>query len=167
MLAGADRARPLPAVRQRRRHGQPVGVEGIGHAYVEQVRIAGGAVQPDAHRHAIGLLLDRLPGAPAQQAVDRVVVLGLAQVELELLAGELVGAVLQSVGPRDERGSARAVAHGVFGIGVEYIAVAVRVGAHAAADLDDDRPLVTRGDLELPTGRQDGHRPATRRARRR
>ena len=69
---------------------------------------------------------------------------GLGQRQLVALAVELVGAVLDPVRPRDQHLPAPRMAHLLGRVAVDHVATGDGVRTDAAADLDDDRPLVLR-----------------------
>jgi hypothetical protein len=115
---------------------------------------------------AIPVALGDRPGEPADEAVDRVARLGLAERQVMPRASELVSAVLDPVRPRDEHLAAPGAGHLVGAVAVDDVAAAHGVGTEAGADLDDDGPLVSRGNLDLLTGRQAiSHQAASRSSR--
>ena len=95
------------------------------------------------------------PGGPADEAVDRVVVLRLAQRKLVAATVELVAAVLQPVRPRDQHLPPARGAHLVGPVPVDKVPAAGGVRAEAAADLDDHSLLIAGCDFELLAGWRD------------
>ena len=61
---------------------------------VQRERVAGLGMEPVLHHHAVGLADSRVPNRPADEAVNRVCVLGLGERELVPATLELVLSVL-------------------------------------------------------------------------
>jgi hypothetical protein len=101
------------------------------------------------HHDAVRVALCDLPGFPADETVDGVPALGLVERQLLGPAVELVPAVRNAVRPRDQELAAPRAAELVLAVAVEDGAAAGRVFPQAAADLDDDDPLVAMRELDL------------------
>ena len=93
MLSRAIRACPLADVRHLRRHGETVIAQLICDPHVQCEGVARHRVQPDPHHDAMRLALGRSPGAPPQQAVNRVVPLRLGERDLIVDPIEAVAAI--------------------------------------------------------------------------
>jgi hypothetical protein len=79
MGAGPEGTRVGADVGRRRLHGEAVFGELVRDAKLERERVARRRVEDVPEDHPVRLVLPRLPGCPADEAVDRVPVLGLAQ----------------------------------------------------------------------------------------
>ncbi len=144
MRAEAVRACVLPDVRRLHAHGEAVPGERVLDPEIERERVARSRVQSVLEHGALRLLLGDRPRRPAHEPVDRVAALGLVERELVALARELVAAVLDPVGPGREQLPAAGAAHRDDAVAVEHRPLAGDVAAQAAADADDDHPLVAR-----------------------
>ena len=81
--------------------------------------------------------------------MDRVLPLGLVERQLVPLAGELVAAVLDPVRPGDQLLPAAARRDLARLVTVEHGQAAGEIGPEAGADLGDDGPLISEGELDL------------------
>src|SRR5689334_25389462 len=84
--------------------------------------------------------------------MDRSPHLRLGQRKLVANTVEVVRAVLNAVRPRHEHGPVRAVGHALDVVRLEDVTVALAIGAHTAADLDDRGALRPGDDLDLLAG---------------
>src|SRR4051794_333331 len=94
-------------------------------------------------------MVEHVPGHPANETVNGVVLFGLRQRELEVVSVPGPLAVLYAVGPWHERLSARTVAHRVDVIAVEDRRTIHVVGAKTTTDRYDHRALLAVADLQL------------------
>ncbi len=101
------------------------------------------------HDHPVRLTVTNRPGLPADEAVDRVSVLGFVQLELMALPVELVAPVLQPVRPRDQDLTAARGARPAGWIAVEKVTPVGRIRANPAPDLVQDGSLVVGKELDL------------------
>src|SRR4029077_4644518 len=115
-----------------------------------------GALVPRAHR----------PGDPADEAVDRVAGLALAERQLVPRACELVGAVLDPVGPRHEQLPPPGAGHLLRSVAVQQLATAGLVGAQAGTHLRDHDAVIPGAKLDLLPGRRAVAHPAPMRSSR-
>jgi hypothetical protein len=99
--------------------------------------------------HSMRLALTDLPGDPADEAMDRVRVPPLGQRELMTPSIELVAPVLQPVWPWNQQLTPACPRHFVDPIAVDDVPALDGVRPQAAADLDDDHPLVLEHELAL------------------
>ncbi len=123
----------------------------------ERERITGLRVEDVLHHDAVGLALPDSPACPADEAVDRVRGLGLAEGQLVPLPVELVATVLDPVRPRTEHLASPRGGLLLEPVAVEDVPAVHRVGPKPAADLDNDRPLVPERDLVLLARRRERH----------
>ena len=89
------------------------------------------------------------PGSPANKAVNRVQPLRLGERELVMCSRKGVAAVLQPVRPWDQYLATPRRAYLVDPVAVEQVAALHRIATKAAADRNDDSPLLPVGDLVL------------------
>src|SRR5512142_1554201 len=157
VLPAAVRARLVADVGGGGRDAEPGVAEVVVDLHLEGERVARLREQGGGYDDPVRLLFDGMPGAPAQEAVDGVVLVRFGEGDLVVRSLEAVVAVGETVGPGDQRGAVRAVAHLPGRVGLQHVAVTRPVAADAAADLDDRRVLVTGADLELPAGRCECH----------
>ena len=136
-------------VRRDGRHHEPLGADLVLDGDVERERIPGLRVHDGAHDDPRPFVDAWLPRLPPQEAVDRVVLLGLGERHLLRGAVPRVPAVGEPIGPRDQGRAVRAVAHLVERERVEHVVRTDVVDADGAANLDDRRMVVARVDLEL------------------
>ena len=108
-----------------------------------------------SHDHPVGIPFGHLPRHPANQAVDGILLGRVVERELVPPSVELVAAVLDPVGPRDQHLAPPRAAHPVERIAVEQIAARPGVLSEAAPDLDDHGPLVGVRELDLVPARRD------------
>src|SRR5262249_26399719 len=101
------------------------------------------------HHDTIRSTLANGPGAPAHEAVNCVATLGLAQGELVSPPVELVAAILEPVWPGDQHLPPTRRGHFVGPVSVDELSAARGGWAEPAANLDDDRLLISscNGDL--------------------
>src|SRR5262249_28540367 len=92
------------------------------------------------------------PGGPAHEPMDGVVALRLVERQLMAAPVEVVAAILQPVGPRDQHLPPGRGAHLLGPVAIEKRPATSRVGAKPAANLNDDCQLLLGGDLDLLTG---------------
>src|SRR5262245_27109586 len=118
----------------------------------EREWVAGLRIEDVFHQNLVRLACNRPPGGPADEPMDRVVALRLVEWQLVAAPVELVAAVLQSVGPRDQDLPASRCAHLIGPVAVKKLPAAGGVCAKPAANLDDDRPLTLGRDLNLLAG---------------
>ena len=123
--------------------------QGVLDRELERERIAGLRNQTVGEQHPMGLLFPQLPGDPAGEAVQRVPQLRLGQRQLMPLPAELVAAVFDAIGPRNEQLPSRGCRQFGAAIAVDDVALFGRVRAQAAAGLDDDGVVSLERDLEL------------------
>ena len=147
-------ARTGADVRRGRLHPEPALGQRVLDGERERERVARLRVEHVLEDGAAGLLLPDRPAHPADEAVDRVVRLWLTQWKLIRAPVELVAPVLDPVRPGDQELPPGGAAHPVGGVAVEEVGAAGGVGAQAAADLDDHRPLVVGHELDLPPRRR-------------
>src|SRR5215211_4720211 len=150
MLPGSVGAGARSNVRSRGSHPQPVGREPVFDTELERERISGPRMERVLHQDAARLALPHGPGGPAHQAVDRVLLRYVVDRELVPASVELVAAVLDPVGPRDQHLAPARPAHLVHRIAVEHWATRPR----ALAEPDADLPQVSVRDLDLLPGRR-------------
>jgi hypothetical protein len=131
-----------------------VAVEQILDAECERKRVAGLRTDDVLHHDAGRLTLPDGPGCPADEAVDRVLVLRLGERQLVASPLELVAAVEQPVRPRDQHLPAARGADLVGAVAVEELPAAQGVRAEPAAHLDDYGALVIARELDLLAGRR-------------
>src|SRR5579862_1120984 len=112
---------------------------------------------------AAGVPLRARPISPADEAVDRVSLLGLAQRQLLADAVELVAAISDPVGPGQQVLATAAGAHLISRVTVEQVSVGRLINSQSPAHLDDDRPLPSVAQLELLAGWAGGLSGAHRR----
>src|SRR3954447_22625722 len=103
----------------------------------------------------VGLAFGDAPGRPPDKAVNGVLPLGLVKRQLVSPAAELVAAVLDPVGPRDQQLAPAARRDLVHFVAVDHGAAVGDVGAEARTDFDDDGALIPGGELDLLAGRSD------------
>src|SRR5512142_2440084 len=157
VLPAAVRARLIADVGGGSRDAEPGVAEVVVDLHVERERVSRQREQGGGHDDPVTVLFDGLPGTPAQEAVDGVVLVRFGEGDLVVRSSEAVAAVGETVGPGNQRGAMGAVAHLPGRVGLQHVTVARAVAADAAADLDDRRVLVTGADLELPAGRCECH----------
>ena len=109
-----------------------------------------GEPEPGPFRRAV----QQSPGLPADQAVDRVAVLGVGQRQLQDVFRELVAAVADPVRPGQQQLAAPTGAHLGGGEAVQQLTTAGRVLAEGGADLGDQGALVAQLERVLLTGRE-------------
>jgi hypothetical protein len=79
--------------------------------------------------------------------------------ELVVLPVEIVRSILQSVRPRNQHLTSAGRAHFVCAVSVDKVPAAYGVGAEAAANLDDDRLLISSDNCNLLTRWRDHRSP--------
>src|SRR5215471_1028753 len=126
--------------------------ERIFDAEPEGERVAGLRMEDVFHKNLVRLACNGPPAGPADEPMDGVVALWLVEWQLVAAPVELVAAILQSVGPRDQDLPTRRRAHLIGPITVKKLPAAGGVCAKPAANLDDDRPLTLGRDLNLLAG---------------
>src|SRR3954467_3042211 len=94
-------------------------------------------------------MVEHVPGHPANETVNGVVLFGLRQRELQVGSVPRPLAILHAVGPWHERLSARAVAHRVDVVAVEDRCTTDVVGAKTTTDRHHRRVLLAVADLQL------------------
>jgi hypothetical protein len=125
-------------------------------------RVAGLRMELVPHQHPVRRAFGDQPGAPADEAVDRIPLADLVQRELVTLPVEVVDAVLDPVGEGDQHLTAPRAAHLVRAIPVQELATTRGVGAEAGAHLGDGSSLLAEDELDLLTGRSDQTRITSR-----
>src|SRR3954467_13229079 len=94
-------------------------------------------------------MVEYVPGHPANEPMNGVVLFRFRQRQLGVLSVPRPLAILHAVGPWHERLSARAVAHRVDVVAVEHRCTTDIVGAETTSDRHHRRVLLAVADLQL------------------
>ena len=124
MRTASVRAGLRSDVRGRRPDRETIFCELILDAERERERVAALGMQNVLHHDPVRLALTDRPPAPANQAVDRILIVRFGEGELVPLPIELVAPILQPVRPRDQHLPAAGRAHLVDLVSVEELAAA-------------------------------------------
>src|SRR5262245_61977144 len=111
------------------------------------------------HDNTVRLARNGPPGGPAHEPMDRIVALRLVERQLMAAPVELVAAILQPVGPRDQYLTPARGAHLVIAVSIDKLPAVGGVRAKSSANLDDYSPLTLGHDLDLLAGRQNHGAP--------
>src|SRR5262245_8478671 len=149
MRATAIGTRNRAGVGGRCPHAKTARRERVFDAEPEAEWVARLRIEDVFHENPVRLARNGPPGVPADEPMDCVVALRLVERQLMAAPVELVAAILQPVGPRDQNLPAGRGAHLLGPVAIENFPAAGGVCAKPATNLDDYRPLVFRGDLDL------------------
>lgn len=95
---GSDAERAVPGGGR-----EPFGAQPVHDTDIEEKRVAGLRAERRADRHGVVGAGEQIPQGPAQQSVDRVVLVRLVQWELQVSTVEVVTAAPHAVRPGDEQ----------------------------------------------------------------